>query len=303
MIPVVTPDEMRAIDAAATESVDVLIGRAGAAVARAAHRWLGGTYGRRVVVVAGKGNNGNDGRVAAERLRRRGMQVVVIEAAANVTRVPPCDLLIDAAYGTGFRGTWTPPDPGDAPVLAVDIPSGVDGLTGAVDGPVLTAVATVTFAALKPGLVLEPGRSLAGAVDVADIGLPATSRTHLLTGDDVRSAWPVRPIVSHKWKAAVSIVAGSPGMLGAAHLSSRAAQRAGAGMVRLSSPGVVADPQQPTEVVGRHVPAEGWATAVLADLDRFHVARRRARARSLGRDDVAGPRARGQGRPAGADRW
>ena len=71
MIPVVTPEEMGAIDAAAPESVEVLIGRAGSAVAHAAVRMLGGTYGRRVVVIAGKGNNGNDGRDAARRLRRR----------------------------------------------------------------------------------------------------------------------------------------------------------------------------------------------------------------------------------------
>ena len=81
MIPIVTPEEMAAIDAAAPEPVEVLIGRAGAAVARAAIEMLGGTYGRRVVVVAGKGNNGNDGRDAARRLRRRGVRVAVIDAA------------------------------------------------------------------------------------------------------------------------------------------------------------------------------------------------------------------------------
>ena len=72
MIPVVTPEEMGAIDAAAPEPVEVLIGRAGAAVAQAAIELLGGTYGRRVVVLVGKGNNGNDGRDAAARLERRG---------------------------------------------------------------------------------------------------------------------------------------------------------------------------------------------------------------------------------------
>jgi NAD(P)H-hydrate repair Nnr-like enzyme with NAD(P)H-hydrate epimerase domain len=72
VIPVLTPEEMKAVDAAAPEPVDVLVARAGAAVARAAERMLGGAYGRRVVVVAGKGNNGADGRVAADRLRRRG---------------------------------------------------------------------------------------------------------------------------------------------------------------------------------------------------------------------------------------
>src|SRR5262245_60309484 len=148
MIPVVTPDEMRAIDAAAPEPVEVLIDRAGAAVARAAIAMLDGSYGRRVVVIAGKGNNGADGRAAGRLLERRGVRVTALDASDAPGRVPPCDLVIDAAYGTGFRGAWQPPDTGGAPVLAVDIPSGVDGTTGAVHSGVLTAVRTVTFAAL-----------------------------------------------------------------------------------------------------------------------------------------------------------
>src|SRR5918996_249035 len=134
MLPVLTPDEMAAVDAAAPEPTDVLIGRAGAAVARQAVAMLGGTYGRRVVVVAGKGNNGNDGRDAAGRLRRRGGRVTVIPAAEAPARLPATDLVVDAAYGTGFRGDYRPPDPGRAPVLAVDIPSGVEGLTGRARG-------------------------------------------------------------------------------------------------------------------------------------------------------------------------
>src|SRR5262245_61094349 len=165
MIPIVTPTEMAAIDAAAPEPVDVLIGRAGHAVARAAIDLLGGTYGRRVVVLAGKGNNGNDGRDAARRLARRGVRAQVMDAPSLPDRLPPCDLVIDAAYGTGFHGEWHAPDPGDAPVLAVDIPSGVDGVTGEAHGRVLPAVRTVSFAALKPGLVLEPGASLCGDVE------------------------------------------------------------------------------------------------------------------------------------------
>ena len=151
MIPVVTPEEMGAIDAAASEPVEVLIDRAGAAVAQAAVEMLGGTYGRRVVVVAGKGNNGNDGRSAADRLRRRGVRVEVVRADLAPDRLPAVDLVIDAAYGTGFRGTFEAPDAGGALVLAVDIPSGVDGLTGVASGRVLRADRTVTFAALKPG--------------------------------------------------------------------------------------------------------------------------------------------------------
>ena len=151
MVPIVTPEEMGAIDAAAPEPVEVLIERAGAAVARAAISMLGGTYGRRVDLIAGKGNNGNDGRSAARRLRRRGIAVVELDAADAPAVVPGCDLVIDAAYGTGFRGSWTGPEVGAAPVLAVDIASGVDGLTGAATDGVLHAERTVTFAALKPG--------------------------------------------------------------------------------------------------------------------------------------------------------
>src|SRR3954447_27035919 len=104
MIPVVTGEEMGAIDAAAPEPVEVLIDRAGGAVARAALRLLGGAYGRHVAVVAGKGNNGADGRAAAARLRRQGAKVTVLDAAAAPERLPEADLVIDAAYGTGFRG-------------------------------------------------------------------------------------------------------------------------------------------------------------------------------------------------------
>lgn len=272
MIPIVTPDEMRAIDADAAEPVEVLVERAGAAVAQAAMRMLGGTYGRRVVVIAGKGNNGADGRAAASRLARRGVKVTVFDAAEAPTIVPACDLVIDAAYGTGFHGDWWAPDPGGARVLAVDIPSGVDGRTGSAVPGVLAADRTVTFAALKPGLLFPPGSVLAGSLEVADIGLDVTRvRTHLVQQGDVASWLPLRSVDSHKWRAAVWVVAGSGGMLGAAHLAARAAQRAGSGMVRLSTPGLGNDPAAPTEVVGRPLPVSGWHKEVLDDLDRFHA--------------------------------
>jgi NAD(P)H-hydrate epimerase len=272
LIPVVTPDEMRAIDAAAPEPADVLIERAGRALARAAVRMLGGTYGRRVVVVAGKGNNGADGRAAARWLSRRGVRVTVLDAAGVPNTLPPADLVIDAAYGTGFRGTWDAPDSGAAPVLAADIPSGVDGATGAAGPGVRAAARTVTFAALKPGLLFPPGGALAGEVEVVDIGLDTSrARTHLVERDDVVGWLPPRPADAHKWRAAVWVVAGSAGMLGAAHLSARGAQRTGAGYVRLSSPGVSHDALAPTEVVGRALPASLWAQDVLGDLSRFHA--------------------------------
>src|SRR3954451_5112728 len=94
VLPVVTPEEMAAIDRDAPEPVEVLIQRAGAAVARTALQMLGGSYGRRVVVVAGKGNNGADGRAAAALLERRGVRVTVVDAATGERSLPPADLVI-----------------------------------------------------------------------------------------------------------------------------------------------------------------------------------------------------------------
>jgi ADP-dependent NAD(P)H-hydrate dehydratase / NAD(P)H-hydrate epimerase len=272
VIPIVTPEEMAEIDRAAPEPVDVLIGRAGAAVARQAARMLGGTYGRRVVVVAGKGNNGNDGRDAARRLARRGVRVEVIDAADAPDRLPASDLVIDAAYGTGFRGEYAAPDPAGAPVLAVDIPSGVDGRSGEASETAVDADVTVTFAALKPGLVLLPGRSRCGAVVVADIGLDAgTATAQLVEPADVAGWLPARPVDAHKWQTAVWVVAGSPGMTGAALLAARGAQRAGAGYVRLSVPGGGTDVGAPVEVVTTTLPASGWAGEVIDGAERFRA--------------------------------
>jgi len=282
MLPIVTPDEMRAIDDAATTPVATLIDRAGAAVAWAALRMLGGTYGRRVIVVAGKGNNGNDGRVAARRLAARGVHVRVIDAADVPAVLPPCDLVIDAAYGTGFRGTWSAPDPGDAPVLAVDIPSGVDGLTGAAAGGVMAAQHTVVLAALKPGVLFPPGSHLAGSIEVVDIGLPCESTSNLVQKADVEQWWHPRDADSHKWQASVRIVAGSPGMTGAAHLAASAAQRTGAGMVHLSTPGAAVDSGS-HEYVQRALPDRGWGSDVLSSLDRFQSL---VIGPGLGRDDA-----------------
>jgi NAD(P)H-hydrate epimerase len=290
VLPIVTPEEMGAIDAAAREPVEVLIERAGAAVARCALRMLGGGYGRRVVVIAGKGNNGNDGRAAAARLARRGVHVVVLPADRTPDVLPPADLVIDAAFGTGFRGEWFAPDPAGAPVLAVDIPSGVDGLTGAAGRGVRPADRTVTFAALKPGLLFPPGAVLAGEVEVADIGLDVSSaRAHLVQQVDVAAWCPPRPVDAHKWSAGLRVVAGSPGMVGAAHLAAAAAMRTGAGIVHLSSPGIAHDPVAPTEVVLRPLRALGWAKEVLDQLDRFRAL---VVGPGLGRDDLTTAEAR-----------
>ncbi len=292
MLPIVTPDEMRAVDAAAAEPTEVLVHRAGAAVARAAVRMMGGTYGRTVHVIVGKGNNGADGRVAAQLLAAKGVRVRVVDAADPPIELPPADLVIDAAYGTGFRGVWSPPEVGDTPVLAVDVPSGIDALTGGADGLVLLATRTVTFQALKPGLLVPPGSQLAGAVELADIGLGDAVEqhvhAHLVQPSDVADWLPSRGIYAHKWRAAVRVIAGSVGMTGAAALTSRAAMRSGAGMVQLSGVGtLVVD--APVEVVQRPVAGAGWSKAVLGSLDRFHSL---VIGPGLGRDDVTTAEAR-----------
>jgi NAD(P)H-hydrate epimerase len=146
--------------------------------------------------------------------------------------------VIDAAFGTGFRGEWSAPAHRAGAVLAVDIPSGVSGLDGTAAGRLLVADRTVTFAALKPGLLLGAGPAAAGEIDVVDIGLEVSAaRAHLVTDGDLAAWVPARPADSHKWRAAVWVVAGSPGMTGAAHLVAGAALRSGAGYVRLSVPG------------------------------------------------------------------
>jgi NAD(P)H-hydrate epimerase len=253
----------------------VLVGRAGAAVARTALDMLGGGYGRRVVVIAGKGNNGADGRAAALRLQARGVRVEVVPP--TVGSVPcPADLVIDAAFGTGLGRPYTPPRLAQpSPVLAVDIPSGLSGLTGL--GTALPASRTVTFAALKPGLLAGEGRVLSGLVTVADIGLgslaAASARTWLVEDRDV-SLVPIRPLEAHKWQTAIEVVAGSPGMTGAPWLLSRAALRAGAGYVRLGIPGAdLAHGQGPPpgEIVGVPLPATGWARDVLSSIERVRA--------------------------------
>jgi hydroxyethylthiazole kinase-like uncharacterized protein yjeF len=279
VIPVLTPGEMAGVDRRAATPEEVLIGRAGAAVAGAAFRYLGGAYGKRIVVVAGKGNNGNDGRAAAAQLVRRGASVRVIDAAAVPPGggLPQADLVIDAAYGTGLGRPYHAPDAGGTPVLAVDIPSGLSGVTGEVlaGGDAVRATLTVTFASMKPGLLLGQGPACCGTVELVDIGLDdlvqATARIWLMEDSDAGRLIPPRPHNAHKWNAALQVVAGSPGMTGAPWMVSRAALRTGAGYVRLGMPGVDlrAAALPPGELVTEALPATGWDGPLRDGLGRF----------------------------------
>ena len=238
MIPIADIEEIREIDRSSQYSPEVLIERAGAAVARSALRELGGAYGRRVVVVAGKGSNGEDGRVAARRLQRRGVRVHLFDADESPEELPEVDLVIDAAYGTGLKRPYEAPKT-NSTVLSVDLPSGVDGDTGKALGRPFEAKRTLTFNALKPGHLLSEGACLSGELEIVDIGLETSFLScGLVTSADIQKWIPSRPQDSHKWKSACWVIAGSNGMEGAAVLAVTAAQRAGAGYVRFSSPEV-----------------------------------------------------------------
>lgn len=285
MKPVVTVEQMRAMDEAAQRHtpIETLAQRAGHSVAVELLRRLGGASGRRVVVVAGKGHNGGDGRIAADLLRRRGALVKVVDAGSRVAMdaTLAADAVIDAAYGTGFRGEYVAPEASPlAFVIAVDIPSGVDGDTGIAHGLPMKADVTVTFVACKPGLFLADGPELSGEVVVADIGIDTTAATAWLMEDsDVTAGLPARPRNAHKWMSAVYVVAGSVEMGGAAALCSDGALHSGAGLVCLGVPGAFGPRPSssvagglagvPREVVWGALPAEDWAKEVLANLGRY----------------------------------
>jgi len=277
MRPVLTPKQMRVLDAEAVTDgtpLDTLISRAGAAVARAAKRMMGGLYGRTVVLITGKGNNGADGRVTGRLLADQGVRVIVIDADRLPARLPMCDLIIDAAYGTGFRGDWRPPSTNGVPVLAVDVPSGLDGLTGLAAPGTWRADRTVTFVALKPGLLLGSGPALSGEVELADVGIVlgmGNVDINEVEASDVGCWLPRRPFDAHKWKSAVFSLAGSAGMMGAANLCASAAMRSGAGIVHAASPGIVSDRTTPIEVVRKSLPAWGWSRDILDEVEGDHA--------------------------------
>ncbi len=316
-LALLTPEEMGRADAAAVAGGipgERLMDAAGRAVARAAMRRFRPC---RALVLAGPGNNGGDGYVAARLLDRAGWPVAVAalappragsDAAAAAARwrgpmlpFAPAEaaragLVIDAVFGAGLAR----PVEGlvaetlaaaGGPVLAVDVPSGLDGATGQARGQVRRAAVTVTFFRLKPGHLLMPGRDLCGELVLADIGLPAA----VLDGigprcwEDAPGLWrlPAHGVSAHKYsRGHVTILAGA-GMTGAARLAAAGARRAGAGLVtlhapdrttgdvlRTGDPGVIvseaplatllADPRRAAWVIGPGLPADDAALDALA---------------------------------------
>jgi hydroxyethylthiazole kinase-like uncharacterized protein yjeF len=276
MIPVLSPDEASALDRASAARgvpVSTLMERAGFELASAALDVAGGAYGRRFVVVCGKGNNGGDGWVAARVLANAGAAASVVALAepgdgpaadhrALASRSPVrvrgpealrrelarADVVVDAVFGTGFRGVAEGAF-ADAisavaacrrPVVSADIPSGVAGATGAVEGPAVRADVTVTFGAPKIGNVLLPGAALGGVLEIADVGFPADlvrSDVGLVERADVEAWLPARGVDTHKRDAGYAVVVGgSSVMTGAVMLSTASAYRAGAGLVAFAVP-------------------------------------------------------------------
>ena len=265
-----TVAEMYAADAAAMESGvsgDVLMEAAGKAVADAV-RSLGGP--RPVAVLCGPGNNGGDGFVAARHLAADGWPIKLSllgdreklkgDARTNADRwtgevaaVSPAaldgtDIVIDALFGAGLQrevdgiARETIEAIGARPCVAVDVPSGIHGDTGAVMGVAPRAVSTVTFFRRKPGHLLLPGRLHCGDLRLADIGIPAGvldaiapaqtgNESGLWLGD---FPWP--RLDHHKYDRGHAVIAGGPQMTGAARLASHAALRVGAGMVSVAVP-------------------------------------------------------------------
>jgi ADP-dependent NAD(P)H-hydrate dehydratase / NAD(P)H-hydrate epimerase len=268
---VVSAEEMRRADAAAIERglpAEVLMERAGRAVARAVLRLAGQRYGTQVVVVCGPGNNGGDGFVAARLLEAQGAAVSCAAVSDRSALKGPAktshnrflgaggivlpferqllegaDVIVDAIFGTGFHGEpqgsardaieaiadARRADGDGTAVVSVDVPSGAGGA-----GPGVRSDVTVALAAEKLETALG-GPAVSERVEVADIGIDVSSSKASMTepGDMHRVA--SRAPDSHKWSRSVAILAGADAMTGAAALSTRAALRAGAGYVTLQT--------------------------------------------------------------------
>jgi hydroxyethylthiazole kinase-like uncharacterized protein yjeF len=228
---------------------------------------------RRVVVVAGPGNNGGDGFVAARLLAARGYNVKMFlvgepgalkgdaalaakkwngaVAPAEPGVVNSADIIVDALFGAGLdrpveglaRAMIDAMNAQAAPVVAVDLPSGINGTSGAVMGAAVNAAQTVTFFRKKTGHLLLPGRLHCGPVSVADIGIPDSVLTRIApqTFENVPALWrakfPVPKHTGHKYDRGHAVVLSGPSWsTGAARLAARSALRAGAGLVTVASP-------------------------------------------------------------------
>ncbi len=276
MRPVLTAEQSAAQDAAANAPITTLMDRAGCAVAHAV-LGMGAGYGSRVSVLAGPGNNGGDGYIAAAYLQRRGAAVTVhalapprrdpaiwagkvaARAGATVTawdEPRPADYVVDALFGGGFRGDLPELGPWTAfsgPVVAVDVPSGLSATTGQAVAGTLVASQTVTFHGLRVGHLIGDGPDLSGPVTVVDIGLPDVEPELWLTEEE-DAPLVARSRQAHKWSSgSVLVVGGSSGIDGAAVLAARAALCAGAGAVMIAAPPSAEERIRSPEIMSRAI--------------------------------------------------
>jgi NAD(P)H-hydrate epimerase len=241
--PLYNADEMR--EAESGHDVAELMERAGRGLAEFVRDRC--DEDEAITIVCGPGNNGGDGKVAAQVLRQAGRDIRVVDSKPDdeVKDLGSPGVVVDAIFGTGFRGE---PRPGAARlieqingtgalIVAVDVPSGVDASTGEVVGVAIDAAATVTFHGEKVGLRVTPGALHAGELELVDIGLDELETAHARPTEEILELVPLRGPASTKYTAgSVLVVGGSPGLTGAAVLASTAAFRADAGYVMVAAP-------------------------------------------------------------------
>jgi hydroxyethylthiazole kinase-like uncharacterized protein yjeF len=259
-----------------------LMQRAAAGLARTCAKLLPAVYGARVVLLVGSGNNGGDALYAGAGLARRGARVDAVltadrvhdEALASLQRaggsvasdsavLESADLVVDGILGIGGHGGLRPPAAelamraasSSGPLVAVDVPSGVDASTGEVEGAAVRADVTVTFGGLKTGLFIDPGANYAGLVELVDIGLDLPPpRVEVLQAVDVAALIPRAGRESDKYRrGVVGVAAGSDQYTGAAVLCVGGAVRSGAGMVRYvgdDAPAALVRQRWPEAVIG-----------------------------------------------------
>jgi hydroxyethylthiazole kinase-like uncharacterized protein yjeF len=283
-----TVERVRAAEAAlmATVPEGALMQRASAGLATACADFLGSVYGVRILVLAGSGANGGDALFAAARLARRGAraEALLLSGSAHeaaladfrragglvVDEPADYDLVLDGIVGIGGHGGLSERAAAlvaglSAPVVAVDVPSGVDVDSGEVSGPHVRAALTVTFGTHKMALLVDPAADAAGAVELVDIGLgpyldaPASEALQL---DDVRRLLPRPEHQAQKYSRGVlGVAAGSPEYTGAGLLVTAAAVATGlAGMVRYDGGAVDLVRSQHPEVVIGSGQVQAWAT-------------------------------------------
>jgi NAD(P)H-hydrate epimerase len=252
VIPILTGNAMRDADAhaVATRGSQTLVNLAGTAVALEAKQILGSCYGARVAVVVGPGLNGADGRVAAAWLASRGSHVDVIDVQRQPDELRGYNLVIDAAFGLGCTRPYAAPRATpDTPVLAVDLPSGVDADSGEILGSPSRATVTLALGALKPAHLNGASTAYVGELRFASLDIVESFEDGLLEDSDLNALINISAN-DHKWTHAIQAFVGSPPMPGAAALVLRGALAGGASMVRLTSNGEVAGRVElPPEVV------------------------------------------------------